>query len=127
MPEHSLVRWQVVMVRRFRFRALIMLDPAAPRPAALHPPAGQYPNHTHGLMIQAHSPQTGLARYFPAELCWDSEQPLHPGDRAVVTITVTDDEAGAFFGAGQRFTLWSGGDVGRGVVSRRVFTDNSPS
>jgi hypothetical protein len=121
------IPWQVVKVRQFRFRALITLDPAAPRPATLHPPARQYPNHTHALMIQAHDLRTGYIRYFPAELCSDSEQPLHPGDRAVVTITVTDDEASAFFGAGQRFTLWSGGDVGHGTISRRVFTDNSPS
>jgi len=69
----------------------------------------------------------GSSRIFPAELCRGSEEPLHPGDRAEVTIAVTDDEARAFFDAGQRFTLWSGGEVGHGTISRRVFTENSPS
>jgi hypothetical protein len=69
----------------------------------------------------------GSARYFPAETCWDSEQPLHPGDRAWVTIMVTDDQASAYLDAGQRFTLWSGGDVGHGVIARKVYTQYSPS
>jgi hypothetical protein len=43
-----------------------------------------------------------------------------------VTITVRDDEADAFFDAGLRFALWSGSDVGHGIVSRRVFTDYAP-
>jgi hypothetical protein len=69
----------------------------------------------------------GSCRYFPAEICWDGEQPLHPGGQAVVTVTVTDDDAAAFLGAGQPFTLWSGGAVGHGTVSRRVFTEYGPS
>jgi hypothetical protein len=46
---------------------------------------------------------------------------------AVVTITVTGDEAAACLGAGQRFTLWSGGDVGQGIISRRAWTEHGPS
>jgi hypothetical protein len=44
-----------------------------------------------------------------------------------VTARVTDDHAGEYLGAGQLFTLWCGGEVGRGIVYRRVFTDHSPS
>lgn len=120
--------WQVMTVHRARFRASITLDPAGARPATLHPPAQQYPNHTRALMIRIRPLRNfGSTRHFPAEICWDSEQPLRPGDRAVVTITVTDDDANAFFAAGQRFTLWSGGDVGHGIISRKVYTDHSPS
>jgi len=35
----------------------------------------------------------GSVWHFPAEICWDGERSLHPGDRAIVTIMVTDDEA----------------------------------
>jgi hypothetical protein len=111
-----------------RSRPLTALSPAVPRPARLQPPAHQYPNHTRALMIMARPLRTvGHLRYFPAEISWDSEGPPRPGDRAVVTITVTDDEASAFLDGGQSFTLWSGGDVGHGTISRRVFTGNSPS
>jgi hypothetical protein len=120
--------WQVVKVRQARFRAIITLDPAEPRPALAHPPAREYPNHTRALMVRARPLRnSGFIRYFPAEICWDSERPLLPGDHAVVTITVTDDKASDFFDAGQRFTLWSGGDVGHGTISRKVYTDYSPS
>jgi hypothetical protein len=133
MNQHSLyarqlsVQWQVMKLRQFRFRALITLDPAGPRSSPLHPPAQQYPNHTHALVVLAH-PLHGAdrCRYFPAETCWDGGEPLHPGDHAVVTLTVNDDEAGEFLGTGQQFVLWSGGDVGHGVVSRRVFSEGGP-
>ena len=54
-----------VTMHRFRFRAVITLDPQEPRPAALHPLASQYRNHTHALMIKA-SPlrYAGSARCF---------------------------------------------------------------
>jgi hypothetical protein len=88
----------------------------------------EYPNRTHVLMVRASRPSLpGHSRYFPAEICWDDEKPLHPGDHAVVTITVTDDQAAEFFGAGQRFALWNGDDIGHGVVSRKVYTTAGPS
>ena len=115
-------------VRQARFRAIITLDPAEPRPATLHPPALEYPNPTRALVVRARPLRNaGSIRYFPAEICWDSEQPLHPGDRATVTITVTDDEASAYLDTGQRFALWSGGDVGHGIIARKVYTRYSPS
>jgi len=120
--------WQVMKVRQARFRALITLDPAEPRPATSRPPERQYPNPTRALVVRVRPLRNvGSIRYFPAETCWDSEQPLRPGDRATVTITVTDDEAGAYFGAGQHFTLWSGGDIGHGIIARKVYTRYSPS
>ena len=118
-------------LRQLRFRALITLDPPGTRSAVLsrpsRPSAQRYLNHTHALMVQAfrlHSP--GDTRIFSAEICWDDEQPLCPGDHAEVTITVTDDEAPEYLGAGQRITLWSGSDVGHGTITRRVFTQYGP-
>jgi hypothetical protein len=122
---------QVMDLRQMRFRALIALDPAGTKSALTsrpsRPSAQRYLNHTHALMVQASrlcSP--GGTRIFPAEICWDDEEPLHPGDRAEVTITVTDDEAPEFLDGGQRFTLWSGDDVGHGTITRRVFTEYGP-
>jgi hypothetical protein len=114
-----------------RFRALIALDPAGTRSALpsrpSRPPAQRYLNHTHALMVQAprlRSP--GGTRIFPAEICWDDEEPLYPGDHAEVTITVIDDEAPEFLDGGQRITLWAGGHVGHGTITRRVFTEYGP-
>ena len=78
-------------------------------------------------MVHAHcQDKPNRTRYFPAELSWDDGQPLHPGDRAEVTITMTDDEACEFFGCGQRFSLWNGSDIGHGTISRRVYTEYGP-
>jgi hypothetical protein len=125
---------QVVSMRQVRYRALIALDSVPAEPDALNMPKApvaskrrQYPNHTHALMIRAQClSKPGYARCFPAELSWEDERPLHPGDRAEVTITITDDEVAEFFGAGQRFSLWNGADIGHGTISRRVFTEYGP-
>jgi hypothetical protein len=119
----------VVNVRQFRFRALITLNPADPSPGTLRPSAREYPSHTRALVILARPLRAdgGSARYFPTEIWRDDETPLHPGAHVPVTARVTDDHAGEYLGAGQLFTLWCGGEVGRGIVYRRVFTDHSPS
>ena len=44
----------------------------------------------------------------------------------MVTITLAANQPGSFFGPGQHFTLWAGGDIGHGVISRRVFTLSGP-
>jgi hypothetical protein len=136
-----------MQMRQVRYRALIALDlveardtvrrPSVPRPRTA-PDAGpsgprlasiprQYSNHTHALMVRAQCrDKPSYARCFPAEISWDDEEPLHAGDRAEVTITLTDDEACSFFGAGQRFSLWDGIDVGHGTISRQVHTEYGP-
>ena len=117
-----------------RYRALIALDSVPAEPDALSMPntpkmrkRRQYPNHTHALMVRAQClSRPGYDRCFPAELSWEDERPLHPGDRAEVTITMTDDEVAEFFAAGQRFSLWNGADIGHGTISRRVFNEYGP-
>ncbi len=116
-------------MRQVRYRALIALDSVPAEPDTMHvlPVPRQYVNHTHALMVRASClTKPDYARCFPAELCWDDEEPLHPGDRAEVTITMTDDEVTEFFGCGQRFSLWNGADVGHGTISRKVYSEYGP-
>jgi len=78
-------------------------------------------------MVRAsHIGPPAMARYFAATMTWDGRQDLQPGERALVTITVADDEAPAYLDAGQSFRLWGAGS-GRGIVTRQVFTDGTPS
>jgi hypothetical protein len=120
---------QVMAMRQCRFRALISLDPVPPRGGGLHPHAREYPSHTRALMILADPLRAGVgpARPLPAEVWQDDETPLRAGERAVVTARVSDDQVDAFLQAGQRFILWSGGEVGHGTICRKVFTDYSPA
>lgn len=109
-------------MQTYRFRALVTLDASASDVLASHYAAGVYT-----VMVRACPPgRPGRDHYFPAALCPDDETPLKPGEQSVVTIALTDDQAGSFFGPGQRFTLWAAGDVGHGVISRRVLTRSGP-
>ena len=115
-------------MRQATFRALITLYSLEPRPEALDAGVSQFHNHTRALMVRARPlRQAGSTRDFTSEICWDGEQPLRRGDSCVVTVTVADDEVGEYLGAGQRFTLWSGGEVGFGTISRMSYEEYSPS
>jgi hypothetical protein len=109
-------------MHQFRFRALIALDAAAHGPGA-----GHYTSPTHALTLRAASLSTPAHhRLFRAEICWGDHHTLKPGDRAVVTITVADDDAEMFFAAGQRFTIWNGSEIGQGTISRQIFRGAGP-
>jgi hypothetical protein len=110
-------------VHQFRFRALIALDAAA----ASHG-IGQYASPTQALMLRAACLSRPVShRLFPAEVSWDDHHLLKPGDRAVVTLKVADEDAEMFFAAGQRFTIWNGSDIGHGTISRQIFTTSDTS
>ena len=110
-------------MKQFMFRALVTLDAGASSASAM-----QYPSGTHSVMVHAYATgQPALHRYFPAVFSRDDDKPLTPGDHALVTITLSDDEAGQYFAPGRQFTMWDGHDIGRGVISRRVFASSGPS
>lgn len=104
-------------VKLVRFRALLTLDPAGSQDQ----PA-QYPSGTHALMVRfAGSSTAGARPCFPAAIYRVDEQPLRRGDASVVvTLEIAGDDGCAQLGAGQRFTVWNGADIGHGVISRRV-------
>lgn len=110
-------------MKTYRLRALVTLGPAA------HDSQGhEYPSGTRAVMVLASSlARPAYRKYFPATIERDDDAFLHHDDREVVTITLTDDDAGWFFAPGQHFTLWNGQDIGTGVVTRHVFTSGSPS
>lgn len=109
-------------MRQLRFRALITLYPVALATGTPLSSPAQYPGHTVALVILARPLRDGggRARYLPTEIWQDGGTPLHPGGPALVTIKVTDDQAGDFLDVGQAFTLWCGGQVGHGTVVRRL-------
>jgi hypothetical protein len=109
-------------VKLFRFRAVITLDPAA------GPSAREYASGTRALLVHGtRNGEPGTGKFFPVMMTWDHEEdPLRPGDRAVVTVTIADAEAPAYLAAGQHFGLWGAGG-GPGVISRQVYTAAGPS
>jgi hypothetical protein len=104
-----------------RFRALIKL---APRPQAS--PQAWYDSGTR-LLLTCTRPGEPLAfRNFQAIVISETGGPLKTGVSQIATIAVTGDDATACLPTGQRFVL-TGHGTGTGIVTRRAFTDHSPS
>jgi hypothetical protein len=110
-----------------KFRALTALDRAGAHPGApLRLAAEEFPDRARALVIRVPSPRPRCAHSFPSRISRDDGQAPRPGDRAIVTITMTGEQAGDVLDAGQRSALWRAGDAGSGVIPRRVCTDGSP-
>ena len=106
---------------QYRFRAVLTLD------APLNSRRSNYESGTRHLLVHAwRLDEPLLGKYLPAMILSDGGEPLEPGASQVATIAVTDDEALLYLAPGQPFTLWGTG-AGRGIISRRVFTDQGPS
>lgn len=109
-------------MKQYRFRAVITLEPAS-----ADGKRGRYESGTRHLLVHAwRLDEPLLGKFLPAMILCDSGQPLEGGKNQVATIAVTDDDALAYLAPGQPFTLWGQG-TGHGVISRRIFTDQSPS
>ena len=93
-------------MRQFRFRALIMLDPAAGEYAVR---CGRGGKRACCLI------EPGYHTYFPAVIEAEEEQPPRGTPHALITATLSDSEARAFFVPGQRFTIWADALVGRTI------------
>lgn len=92
-------------VRRYRFPAVVTFDPAPRRGAA-------------GRTSAYYLVEPYYRVYFPAVIAPDEAMvPPRPAVGAVVSIAL-DGEDVAFFGLGQRFTIWADAIVGRAVLAR---------
>ncbi|MGP7997161.1 MAG: hypothetical protein ACLPKI_07565 [Streptosporangiaceae bacterium] len=104
------------MIKPYKFQASVTLlpQPGAAQPAELPGPACR-------VVVRAAQPSTAGNRLFSALVT--PGQDTVPGDKwhTVLTVTVLGDGADECLAAGSDFTLWRGSDVGRGVVTRRVF------
>ena len=100
-------------VRQYRFRAQVLLSPAAHEGLARGFPSATRPPTTRACCLI----EPSYHRYFPAVIYRDEEFPPRPGVHVVVTIALTDGEAEASFAPGQRFTIWSDAVVGRAVCA----------
>jgi hypothetical protein len=97
--------------RRYKFSALVTIDPGAP--------GRRYLSGATGLMVLAPSAEWPTQhQYFPAVFFADDDRPLRPGDKGVpVIISVPNDDASSYFRPGQRFVVWDGAEIGHGTVA----------
>jgi hypothetical protein len=103
-------------VKRYKFQALVTLDPLEDGAPATMPP-GQMRR----MVVQGQHHATGGSRFFSALVTKNSTDPAWSDGHMVVTIVLVGDEPREYFEAGDGFGLWLGSDLGHGVVTRRLF------
>jgi len=102
--------------RRYKIQAMITL--AAPGDDAAGPLLS---GPSCRALIRARHHDTRAGRFFPALMDIRDDYAVPDDRHLVVTAVVLGDDASDYLGVGDEFTLWRGQDIGRGVVTRRVF------
>ena len=104
------------MLKPYKFQAIVTLlpPPGAAEPAVLPGPVCR-------LVVRATQPGSDASRLFSALVSPGHDTVRADNRHVVLTVTVLGDGAAECLAAGSDFTLWRGSDIGRGVVTRRVF------
>ena len=100
-------------MKRYKYQALVKLLPQhdGGRAAPLPGPACR-------MVIRARHRETRASKIFSALVTGDGRR---QGNSHIVTLIVLGDDAADYLYPGEGFVLWRGHDVGRGVVTRRIF------
>jgi len=102
-------------MKRCKFQALVTPDASDEARAKLS-------SGSHRMVVRVENIETRRSQVFAALVDADGEGPFRPGKpEVVVTLRVIGDDMADYLDIGSHFSLWSGSDVGRGVVTRRLF------
>jgi hypothetical protein len=104
-------------MKRYKFQALVTLYPPSDGQAGVQ--LGPSPCR---MVLQAQNAETHRNQIYSALVASDDPAPFRPGgSRVMVTLRIMGDDVADYLSIGSRFHLWLGGDVGLGVVTRRLF------
>jgi hypothetical protein len=105
-------------MRRYKYQALVRLAPHE----------GGSPEVTLGgpgrrMVVRARHHDTGGSKLFSALITvGDVESAFRIGDEeTILRIEVLGEDVTDYLAPGEQFDLWRGGNVGHGVVCRRLF------
>ena len=105
-------------MRRYKYQALVRFAPhdGGTAEATLRGP-------TRRMVVRAHHHDTGASKLFSALITpGDIESAFQLGDEeAILRLEVLGEDVTDYLAAGEQFDLWRGGNVGHGVVCRRLF------
>jgi hypothetical protein len=75
------------------------------------------------MALRGRNDETGHSQMFTALVSCEDEAPFRAhGHQMLVTLRLAGDDITDYLHSGGYFDLWLGGDVGHGVVTRRLFT-----
>jgi len=77
---------------------------------------------SHRMVLRAENSETHRHEVFSALVDGEDDGPFRAGSKQImVTLRVVGDDIGDYLAIGSHFSLWSGHDIGRGVVTRRLY------
>lgn len=104
-------------MKRYKFQALLTLEPAADGQPAVLPP-GQ----VRRMLVHGQDNETHASRFFTGLIANNGDgSDWLTDDHLIVSVALTGDDPGKYFGIGDHFALWLGSDIAAGVVTRRLF------
>src|SRR5713226_3012976 len=103
-------------MKRYKFQALVTPDPGDEGDARAKLSSG-----SHRMVLRAENSETHRSQVFSALVDGENEGPFQAGKpQIMVTLRVIGEDVSDYLAIGSHFSLWSGNDVGRGVVTRRL-------
>jgi hypothetical protein len=75
------------------------------------------------MVLRGRDADSGRSRLFAALVSCEEGGPFRPSSTSVLaTVRLSGDDVPRYVHPGSRFELWLGHEVGRGLVTRRLFT-----
>ncbi len=103
-------------MQRYKFQALV--TPYADAEGNARAKLG---SGSHRMVLRAENSETHRSQIFSALVDGEDDGPFRSGSpQIMVTLRVVGDDIADYLAIGSHFSLWSGGDVGRGVITRRL-------
>jgi hypothetical protein len=104
-------------VKRYKFQALVTMSENGDGGSRV-----ELSSAPRRLVLRGRNDETGRSQIFSALVSCEDEAPFRPhGHQVLVTLRLAGDDVADYLESGGHFDLWLGGEVGRGVVTRRLF------
>jgi hypothetical protein len=101
-------------MQRLKFQALVTPDQGGDARAKLS-------SGSHRMVLRVENSETHRTQVFSALVDSADEGSFGPGKpQVMVTLRVVGDDVSDYLDIGSHFSLWNGGDIGQGVVTRRL-------
>jgi hypothetical protein len=105
----------VASMQRYKYQALV--TPSADDGDA----RSKLSSGSHRMVLRAENSETHITQVFQALVDGEDGGPFRAGSpQVMVTLRVVGDDIADFLAVGSHFSLWSGHDLGQGVVVRRL-------